>query len=839
MINLSKKTITRNFYINCLSVIILTLSACKATKQDSAEAIVQLPEVTIHSKPEPKTYYASYTRLSDIIHTKLDINLNWDSCFVIGKATLKVRPYFYDTDELILDAKGYKINEVKINSKKADYTYDGYKLNIKLGKKYTKEETYEAYINYVAMPNKIKIKGSAAINADKGFYFINPDGKNKYKPTQFWTQGETESNSCWFPTIESGNERFSQEIAITVDTAMVTLSNGRMMYSTNNSNGTRTDFWRQDLPHAPYLTMLAGGNFKIYKDKWRNMEVNYYMEPEFAANAKLIFGNTPEMIEFFSNKTGVTYPWDKYSQIVVRDFVSGAMENTGAVTFYDPMNKTVRDYEDQTDEDIISHELFHHWFGDLVTCESWPNLTLNEGFATYGEYLWDEYKYGREEADKGGFNNLNAYLASAASKRVNMIRFDLSDRESMFDVNSYQKGGQIIHMLRKYVGDKAFFAAIKLYLETYKFKPVEIHHLRLTFEEVTGEDLNWFFNQWYLNQGHPELEINYEYVDDAKKTIVSIAQKQDLEKNPLYRLPLDVDVYENGKVQRKRIVLDSVSQRFEFTTSTKPLLINVDAEKMLICTKKDMHSKDEWLYMFNNAPLFLDKLEALEALDKFKTDSIVQLAFLKALDDPFYSIKTIAISKVKSLNTENQKAAYPKLRNLAINDKKSIVRSRALKVITDVYTNENNADVFASAEKDLSYAVETNLLKHYASTQKEKAWVIAKKEENTNNSSMQNAIAEFYAKEGTATEHSFYLNVFSRKSGFSIFFIVPHYKTYIKRMDDETLNAGVIVISESAKNTTNTFVRNSLKGILRDMKSTAKSESLKEEIQTKIDQLAN
>jgi aminopeptidase N len=835
MINLSTQIITRNFYISCLSVILIILSACKAAKKDSAEAIVQLPEVAIHSKPEAKTYYASYTRLSDITHTKLEINLNWDSCFVIGKATLKVRPYFYDTDELILDAKGYKINEVKINSKKADYTYDGYKLNIKLGKKYTKEETYEAYIDYVAMPNKIKIKGSSAINADKGFYFINPDGKNKYKPTQFWTQGETESNSCWFPTIESGNERFSQEIAITVDTAMVTLSNGRMMYSTNNSNGTRTDYWRQDLPHAPYLTMLAGGNFKIYKDKWRNMEVNYYMEPEFASNAKLIFGNTPEMIEFFSNKTGVTYPWDKYSQIVVRDFVSGAMENTGAVTFYDPMNKTVRDYEDQTDEDIISHELFHHWFGDLVTCESWPNLTLNEGFATYGEYLWDEYKYGREEADKGGFNNLNAYLASASSKRVNMIRFDLTDRESMFDVNSYQKGGQIIHMLRKYVGDKAFFDAIKLYLETYKFKPVEIHHLRLTFEEVTGEDLNWFFNQWYLNQGHPELEINYEYVDDAQKTIVSIAQKQDLEKNPLYRLPLDVDVYENGKVQRKRIVLDSVSQRFEFATSTKPLLINVDAEKMLVCTKKDMHSKEEWLYMFNNAPLFLDKLEALEALDKFKTDSMVQLTFLKALSDPFYSIKTIAISKVKSLNAENQKAAYPKLINLAMNDKKSIVRARALKVITEVYTNENNADVFASAEKDLSYSVETNLLKHYASTQKEKAWVIAKKEESTNNSSMQNAIAEFYAKEGTPAEHSFYLNILSRKSGFSIFFIVPHYKTYIKRMEDETIKAGMMAISESAKNTTNTFVRNSLKGILRDMKSTVKSDSLKDEIQKEID----
>ena len=833
------KTFVRSLTVLSLSITIAILSACKTKKTEAVAAEVVLPEVSIHSNPNPKPYYASYTRLSDIIHTKLDINLNWDSCFVIGKATLKARPYFYDTDELILDAKGYTINEIKVNGKKANYTYDGYKLNINLGKVYTKEESYEVFIDYVAMPNKLKVKGSLAINSDKGFYFINPDGKNKFKPKQFWTQGETESNSCWFPTIESGNERFSQEISITVDTAMITLSNGRLIYSTINSNGTRTDYWRQDLPHAPYLTMLAGGNFNIYRDKWRNLEVNYYMEPEFAPNAKLIFGNTPEMMEFFSNKTGVTYPWDKYSQIVVRDFVSGAMENTGAVTFYDPMNKTVRDYEDQTDEDIISHELFHHWFGDLVTCESWPNLTLNEGFATYGEYLWDEYKYGREEADKDGYNNLNAYLASAASNRVDMIRFNLTDRESMFDVNSYQKGGQIIHMLRKYVGDKAFFAAIKQYLETYKFKSVEIHNLRLVFEEVTGEDLNWFFNQWYLNQGHPELEINYEYADGANKSVVSITQKQDLSKNPLYKLPIDVDIYEAGKVTRKRIVLDSVLQKFEFNTNSKPLLINVDAEKMLVGTKKDMHSKEEWLYMFNNAPLFLDKLEALEALDKFKSDSLVQLAFLKALDDPFYSIKTIAISKVKSLNEQNQEIAYPKLKSLAINDKKSIVRARALKVITDVYASKNNEEVFASAEKDLSYAVETNLLKHYASTQKEKAWVIAKKEENTSNGSMQTAIAEFYAKEGSSAQHPFFLNIFERKSGFGLFFIVPHYKTFIKRMDDETIKAGSTVIATSAKNTTNTFVRNSLKGIMRDMKSTAKSEELKTEIQKSIDEIAN
>ncbi len=820
-----------------ISILSILLNACKSRNTNNDTVEVNLPEVTVSNKTNAKNYYAAYTRKSDIIHTKLDIDLNWDSCFVIGKANLKVKPYFFDTDTLELDAKGFKINEIKINNKIAKYRYDGYKLFIYLGKKYTRNESYEVSIDYIAMPNRIKVKGSTAITSDKGFYFINPDGKNKFKPKEFWTQGETESNSCWFPTIESGSERFSQEIAITVDTSMVTLSNGRLVYSTNHSNGTRTDYWKQDLTHAPYLVMLAGGKFSIYRDKWRNMEVNYYMEPEYAPYAKLIFGKTPEMIEFFSNKLGVTFPWDKYSQIVVRDFVSGAMENTGAVTFYDDMNKNDREYEDNPDEDIISHELFHHWFGDMVTCESWPNLPLNESFATYGEYLWDEYKYGRDEADKKGMNDLFAYLSVAKTNKVHMIRFDLEDRETMFDLNSYQKGGRIIHMLRKYVGDDAFFAALKYYLETNKFKPVEIHHLRLAFEEITGEDLNWFFNQWFLNQGHPELDFKYNYNEQKKVASVTIEQKQDLKTNPQYKLPIDVDIYVNGKITRKRIILDSLIQKFEFNVEAQPSLINVDAEKMLLCTKKDNHTKTEWLFMYNNAPLFLDRQEALIALENYKEDSLVQLAYIKALNDPQYVIRNIGIAKMKILSPDLLKAQYPKLKDLAMNDISSSVRTKALKAIADLFPNENNSDIYAHAAKDKSYNVEANLLKIYASTNKEEAWRIAKKESSSLNSNMQNAIAEFYAKEGTAAEHQFFIDAFTRSSGFSLFLLIPHYKTYIKRMDDSVIKEGIQPAKEIATRANNTFVSNSVKSILKEMKTTAKTEELKAEIQEAIDSI--
>ena len=349
--------------------------------------------------------------------------------------------------------------------------------------------------------------------------------------------------------------------------------------------------------------------------------------------------------------------------------------------------------------------------------------------------------------------------------------------------------------------------------------------------------MNWFFNEWFLNQGHPELEFNYSYNADKKLASVKINQTQDLKKNPLYKLPLDIDVYVNGKAIRKRVILDSVSKTFDFAADVQPSLINVDAEKMLLCTKKDNHSKEEWLYMFNSAPLYLDRQESLTALDAYKSDSLVQMAFVKSLNDPSYAIRNIGISKVKDLNPNNQKSVYERIKVLATKDENSSVRSRALKTLADVYSSENNADVYAAATLDRSYAVEASLLKIYSTSNKDKAWEIAKKESSSENGSMRSAIAEFYAKEGTAAEHQFFINAFNRGSGFSLFFIIPQYKTYIKRMDDATIKDGIEPALGIAKKSSNPFVTNSVKGILKEMKSAAKSEELQKEIQTAIDSL--
>ena len=297
------------------------------------------------------------------------------------------------------------------------------------------------------------------------------------------------------------------------------------MFQTENEYGTRTDYWKQNLPHAPYLFMMAVGEFAIAKDEWRGKPVHYYVEKKYADVAKEIYPNTVEMLEFFSTKLGYDYPWDKYHQVVVRDYVSGAMENTGAVIFGDFIQGNKRFLIDNAGEDIVAHEMFHHWFGDLVTCESWSNLPLNESFATYGEYLWNEHKYGKDQADLHIDQDLSVYLGQSRINKETLIRFNYDNRMEMFDAHSYQKGGRVLHMLRNYIGDDAFFAGLNLYLKDNEFQTVEIHNLRLAFEEVTGEDLNWFFNQWFLSAGHQIIEVEKNFADG--KLAVTIQQTQD------------------------------------------------------------------------------------------------------------------------------------------------------------------------------------------------------------------------------------------------------------------------------------------------------------------------
>jgi len=819
-----------------LLLFLLLAGACHTAKKTTVTDLKSSAEE--QAFPVQPVYRSSNTILHDLIHTRLEVTPDWGKKQLSGKATITLTPHFYPAAVLFLHARGMDLHEVSLFTKTGKtplkYTYENDSITIMLDRTYTRGEQFQVYISYTAKPEELKTGGSAAITSDKGLYFINADGREPEKPTQLWTQGETQSNSVWFPTIDSPNEKMTQEIYITVDTVYTTLSNGLMIRSVNNNNGTKTDYWKQTLPAAPYLTMMAVGKFAVVKDSWRNMEVSYYVEPEYEKYARMIFGHTPEMLEFFSKKLGVDYAWEKYSQVVVRDYVSGAMENTTAVVHGEYMQQDAREYLDNTFEYIISHELFHHWFGDLVTCESWSNVPLNESFATYGQYLWSEYKYGRDEADYGHQQDLNEYLSMSRGMSPHLIRFDYESQEDMFDVVSYQKGGRILHMLRKVVGDDAFFASLKLYLDNNKFKTVEVHQLRLAFESVTGRDLNWFFNEWFLQGGHPELKITYEWKDAAHKQVLYVEQKQDFTFAPLYRMPVAVDLYYNDTVIRREIWLSQAADTFSFDVPSKPMLVNFDAEKMLLAVKNDGHQQADWIYMFEHAPLYADRYESLSKLIKNYSESSPQVSVIKAaLHDKYWNIRALAVKNLDPLTKGNDKTELMKtLIGLIQHDPKSAVRAAALKCLARNYDDESLRSVYDKAAFDSSYEVMGEAVRNYVNADKKNGLQWLRQFENESSSRVTNIIADIYSEEGTDENKDFFINALKNAGGLGKYELVSHYSRFLSRCKAATIDEGVGILEEVARTGPVWWIRMSGTQALADIIKTCdeRSTSLEKEI---------
>ncbi|MCU0375631.1 MAG: M1 family metallopeptidase, partial [Chitinophagaceae bacterium] len=571
-------------------------------------------------------YRATPEKQLSMVHTRLDVSFDYSARRMNGKAWLTMSPHFYPTDSALLDAKGMWIHEVALmeGSRKTPLTYsyaDSMVLRIKLNRQIQRGEKVILYIAYTARPDELRVAGSAAITSAKGLYFINPDGKDSTKPTQIWTQGETEATSVWCPTVDRPNQKTTQEISMTVPDKYVSLSNGVLVKQTKNSDGTRTDTWKMDLPHAPYLMFMGVGDFAIIRDKYKQIPIDYYVEKAYAPVARRIYGDTPEMMAYFSKLLGVEYAWPKYAQMVGRDFVSGAMENTTATLHGAWANQSARQLTDGNSwEAVIAHELFHHWFGDLVTTESWSNLTVNESFADYSEYLWTEYKHGRDAADEYHLNAMLGYLNNPGDHNKHLARFFYRDKEDMFDQVSYQKGGRVLHMLRYQLGDSAFFKGLNLYLTQNRFKAAEAHQVRLALEEVTGKDLNPFFNQWVFNSGHPDVKIGYGNANG--KVYVAIEQTQ---KDRVFELPLTIAQYAaGGNAVLHKVVLNKKIDTFYFPNAGGAIYLEADADRVMLWKKTETKTAEAWAAQYERMGSYISRREALAGLrDTDTTDKLL------------------------------------------------------------------------------------------------------------------------------------------------------------------------------------------------------------------------
>ena len=726
-------------------------------------AFAQNPTTPAKDDSWKKNYRAFPTKINNLVHTKLQAKFDYTTSQMNGKVWITLKPHFYPTDTLQLDAKGMQINKVEIvkagKNNNLKYTYDNKFLNITLDRIYKNNEEYVVYIDYVAKPNDLKVEGSAAISDAKGLYFINPKGEDKDKPTQIWTQGETEATSVWVPTIDRPNQKTTNEIFMTVPAKYVTLSNGKLMTQVKNTDGTRTDHWKMDLPHAPYLFFMGVGDYAVVKDIYKGKEVNYYVEKEFEKVAKKIFGNTPEMMKYFSEKvTGVEYPWNKYSQMVARDYVSGAMENTTATLHQEGAQQDARELLDGNGwEGTIAHELFHQWFGDYVTTESWSNLTVNESFANYSQVLWDEYKYGKDAGDEENNNDMQGYLLSGSQSK-DLARFYYRDKEDMFDAVSYNKGGRILHMLRNYIGDDAFFKSLNKYLSTNKFGTGSAHKLRLAFEEVTGKDLNWYWNQWYFGSGHPTLDISYFY--NAENKFVSVYVKQTQSGDKVFKLPFAIDVYNGSKKTRYDVWMNNKIDTFSFATETKPDLINVDGDKILLATKKDAKTLSEFIHQYKYAGKYMDRKEALDFAGK-KTKEATAINLLNdALNDPFAPLRVKAIQVLG--NTEMDAATIAKLENIANRDANKLARAEAIEALSSL-KNDKYKDLFIKGTSDSSYSVAGASLEALATLDSKAALDIALKlSKQTAKGKLSTAIAGVMVKYGNEDAYDFIAESFDK-----------------------------------------------------------------------------
>jgi len=410
------------------------------------------------------------------------------------------------------------------------------------------------------------------------------------------------------------------------------------------------------------------------------------------------------MIQFYSDYTGIPYMWPKYAQIVGIDYVSGAMENTTAVLHQESVYQTSGQLIDENIwENTIAHEIFHHWFGDLVTTESWSNLTVNESFANYSEYLWLEHKYGVDAADAHRYEDIQGYLAGG-NELKDLVRFHYNSREDMFDGVSYNKGGAILHMLRNHIGDAAFREGMKTYLTDNMYGTGEAHQLRLAMEKVSGKDLNPFFNQWYFNNGHPKLDITYTYSTAANMVTVNVKQTQ----ANLFTFPLAIDVYEGATPKRYEVLVDEKEKSFSFKYSKKPSLVNVNAEHNLLVETNDDKTIENYIFQYNHAPKYEDRRAAIEKLAENQSNEIVFKTITKALNDTYYGLRILAIKKI-DISKATAGEAIKTLEKLASTDEKTLVQGAAITKL-GLLENEKYKDLFTTSLQSKSNSVKTGSL---------------------------------------------------------------------------------------------------------------------------------
>jgi aminopeptidase N len=548
-------------------------------------------------------------RYFDVKHVKAELTLATKQKEVRGTVTHTLSPLHPYLTRVELDcAPELKVTKVTKSAEgrspvACKFTTGDGKLTVTLDKAHGPSDTLDLAIDYSGSPTK-------------GLQFVLADPAYPEKPQAIWTQGESEDTHYWLPCYDYPNERATSEMIITVEQPLFVVSNGALLQTRKNAGDTTTYHWKMDVPHVSYLISLAVGDFSVYHDKVGDLSLDYYVakgvdEP----TARRFMGKTPQMIRFFGESIGQPYPYVKYAQTCLPEF-GGGMENISATSMTDnALRDDIAALEGDADG-LVAHELVHQWFGDLLTCKDWSHIWLNEGFASYFDPLFAEHDRGEDTFRLEMDGALRSYLGNDRAYRRPIVETRYESSTQMFDGMTYAKGACVLHALRGFLGDEAWWKGLRAYVAAHKFQVVDTDDFRKSMEAASGKDLKWFFDQWVHKAGHPELKVRWHYEDADKTVRVKVEQTQALAENtPLFKLPTTLEITDDvGKTRVVPIVIDAALHEYVISASAKPRMVQIDPQGWLIKELDFEKPLDEHLFQLEHAGCVLGRLAAARAL---------------------------------------------------------------------------------------------------------------------------------------------------------------------------------------------------------------------------------
>ena len=614
-------------------------------------------------------------RKVEIKHLKLDLRFDHERRYVEGSATFTLSPINDGLTSFELDIAEMEIESATLTSveergadgpqrspdqtagflpRRLEFATRPEKLEVELDRRYARDERLTIEVAYSCSPRK-------------GLFFVEPDEAYPNKPRQIWSQGENEDAHWWFPCHDVTNQKMTTEIIATVKAPYFALSNGELIgVRENHEEGWRTYHWSQPQPHPAYLVSVVIGEYEALNDDQAGLPVNYYVYKDRVHEGRRLFAATPRMIEFFGEKFGYAYPYPKYAQVLVDDFLFGAMENTSASTFTDRCLLDDPATIDLSYDDIVAHELAHQWWGDLVTCKDWSHIWLNESFATYSEYLWQEHARGRDEARFALFQDFLTYLREDRTSHRRPIVFNrYRFSEDLMDRHAYEKGACVLDMLRWELGDDAFFRTLAHYMRKHEFGNAETNDFKVAIEEATGRNLHWFFDQWLYGPGYPELEVAYEWRREQGLLKLSVKQVQGTEDGTrVFRFTAEIeivtaepgDVTEAERRASYKVVVEKAEQDFYFPCESRPRIVLFDKGHRIFKVMRFEKSAQELSFQLTRAEDAMDRARAARELSVFKSAGVAGLLLATALSDDFHGVRMAAAVSLGEIGVEGSGA---------------------------------------------------------------------------------------------------------------------------------------------------------------------------------------